>query len=434
MTFSRERLRNLLRHEVVKNTALLYTVQVGSYVFPLLTIPYLSHVLGPSKIGLVAFAQSFVAYFLMATEYGFNLTATRSIAVNRDDPDAVSRTFNSVMAAKALLCGLSFAAMVVIVGLVPKFRADWVLYLVSFLAVIGNLLFPIWLYQGLQVLQHVAARDLGAKFLSLIAIFVFIHHESDYILTAGIQSGALAVAGLIGLVMVPRLTKVRFQFPAWSEIVARLREGAPMFISMAAMTLYSSTNVFILGLVSTSAEVGYYSSASRLTIALRMLVGPVVGALYPHISHMASKSQGDVIRFLRRYSLLLSAPFFLMGVAILIGAPLIELPILLGPKFAPSTQLLRIMAFSPFLCAMAHSYTSYYMLAFGYDKEWTRMIVVGTVINFAALIPLLHFVRGSQAVAITTTILDVYIVVASYIFYLRTSPALLRSKEANVEV
>lgn len=431
MMFSRDRLRHLLRHEVVKNTALLYTVQMGSYVFPLLTVPYLSRVLGPSRTGMVAFAQSFIAYFLMATEYGFNLTATRSIAVNREDPEAVSRTFNSVMAAKALLCGLSFAAMVVIVGAVPRFRADWVLYLVSFLAVIGNLLFPIWLYQGLQILQHVAARDLGAKFLSLVAIFVLIHHESDYILTAGIQSGALALAGLVGLVMVPRLTKVRFQLPKWSEVVARLREGAPMFISMAAMTLYSSTNIIIVGLISTNAEVGYYTSASRITITLRMLVGPIVGALYPHISHMASKSQGDVIRFLRRYSLLLSAPFFLMGLVLLIGAPWIE-ALVFGPKFLPVTPLLRIMAFSPFLCAMAHSYTSYYMLAFGYDKEWTRMIVVGAVINFIALVPLLHFFRGSQAVAITTTILDVYVVVVSYIFYLRTSPGLLRSQQVDI--
>jgi PST family polysaccharide transporter len=432
MMFSRDRLRHLLRHEVVKNTALLYTVQVGSYIFPLITLPYLSRVLGPSKLGLVAFAQSFIAYFLMATEYGFNLTATRSIAVNRENPEAVARTFNSVMAAKALLCGLSMAAMIVIVASVPRFRGDWPLYFLSFLAVIGNLLFPLWLYQGLQILQHVAARDLGAKFLSLVAIFLLIHHEKDYILVAGIQSGALALAGLVGLVMVPRLTKVRFKIPAWSEVVARLREGAPMFISMAAMTLYSSTNVFILGLVSTSAEVGYYSNASRITIALRMLVGPVVGALYPHISHMAARSQGDVIRFLRRYSLLLSAPFFLIGVVMLIGAPWIEK--LFGPQYLPVTPLLRIMAFSPFLCAMAHSYTSYYMLAFGYDKEWTRMVVIGTVINFAALIPLLHFLRGAQAVAITTTILDVYIVVASYIFYLKTSPALLRSKEENVQV
>ena len=379
----------------------------AGYIFPLsTTLPYLSRVLGPSKLGLVAFAQSFIAYFLMTTEYGFNLTATRSIAVNREDPEAVSRTFNSVMAAKALLCGLSMASMIVIIGLVPRFRHDWPLYLESFLAVIGNLLFPLWLYQGLQILQHVAARDLGAKFLSLVAIFLLIHHEKDYILAAGIQSGALALAGLVGLVMVPRLTKVRFQFPAKSEVVARLREGAPMFISMAAITLYSSTNVFILGLVSTSAEVGYYSNASRIAIALRTLVGPVVGALYPHISHMAARSQGDVIRFLRRrYSLLLSAPFFLVGVAMMIGAPWIEK--LFGPQYLPVTPLLRIMAFSPFLCAMGHSYTSYYMLAFGYDKEWTRMVVIRSGSQFCRHSShcFISFVEG-MTVAITTTILD----------------------------
>jgi PST family polysaccharide transporter len=433
MMFSRDRLRQLLRHEVVKNTALLYIVQMSSYIFPLITLPYLARVLGPSKMGIVAFASSFVWYFQVTTEYGFDLSATRTIAVHRDDPEVISRTFNSVMAAKALLFGLSFVAMVVIVGAVPRFRSDWVLFFASFLAVAGNLLFPLWLYQGLQVLQHVAVRDISAKFLSLVAIFLLIHRESDYVRAAGIQSGALALAGLVGLVMVPRLTRVRFQMPAWGEVTARLREGAPMFVSMAAMTLYGTTNVFILGLVSTSTEVGYYSSAWRIILALRMLVGPVVGALYPHISHMAARSQGDVIRFLRRYSLLLSAPFFLIGVVLLIAAPWI-VAIVFGPKYLPTTLLLRIMAFSPFFLAISHSYTSYYMLAFGYDKEWTRMVVMGTVLNFAVLIPLLHFLPGSQALAITTTILDAYILIASYIFYLKTSPGLLRRQEANIQI
>ena len=423
-----DRVRHLSRHEVVKNTALLYSVQIGSYVFPLVTLPYLSRVLNPSGLGAVAFAQSFVAYFLMVTEYGFDLTATRRVAVQRGDPDAVSKTFSTVMVAKTLLCAVSFVVMAAIVFSVPRFRADWLLYVVSYLVVVGNVLFPLWLYQGLQTLRQVAMRELGAKSLSLIAIFVFVHQQRDYLKAAGIQSGAQALAGLLGLVMVPYLTAARFRMPAWRDVRDRLREGAPVFISMAAMTLYSTTNIFIMGLVSARDEVGYYSVASRITIALRMLVGPVVGALYPHISHMAANSRSDVIRFLRKYSMLLSAPFFLMGIVVLFGAPWIE-KLLFGPKYVPAIVLLQIMAFSPFLCAMAHTYTSYYMLAFGFDKQWTRMVIGGTVINFVVLIPLLRLVRPSIAVAVTTTVLDVYIVVAAYLFYLRTAPALMQREE-----
>jgi PST family polysaccharide transporter len=415
-----DRARKLIRHNVVKNALFLYGVQLSSYIFPLVAVPYLSRVLGPAKFGLIAFAQSFIWYFVTLTEYGFNLTATRRIAVHADDPEVVSETFNSVMAAKLLLCTAGFVIMTGTVLAVPKFRGNWLLYVLSYLAVIGNALFPQWLFQGLQKLQHVAWRDFAAKLLSLIAIFVFVHKESDYLLAAAIQAGAFALSGVAGLLTVPMVTFVRFSIPPWHAVRARLKEGFAVFLSMAAMNLYSSTNMFILGLVSYT-EAGYFSGAQRVIVALRMLASPLVTALYPHISHMANRSQQDAIRFVRKYSLILSAPFFLGGLALLVGAP-IFIPLFLGPKFQPSIVLFQIMAFSPCLCSLAHTYTTYYMLAFGYDKEWSKIILSGTALNFIVLPILLWLIRPSEAVAIMTTILDLYVVVTAYWFYVKTSP------------
>ena len=422
MRISRERVGQLLRHQVVKNALLLYGVQFSSYVFPLITLPYLSRVLNPDRFGLIAFAQSFVWYFVTLTEYGFNLTATRRIAVERDDPKAVTLIFNSVLAAKALLCGAGFVSMIAIMAAVPKLRQDWLLYIVCYLGVVGNLLFPLWLFQGLQKLEQVALRDFGAKLLALIAMFVFVHKESDYLIAAAIQAGALAMAGLIGLLAAPRLSSIRFAVPPWREVVARLREGAPVFLSMAAMSLYGSTNVFILGLVSNNTEVGHFSGAWRVIVALKMLVAPLVTTLYPHIARIAANSQADAVRFLRRYSVVLSAPFFAGGVALLASAPWL-VPLLLGPKYRPSIALIQIMAFSPFLCSLGHCYSTYYMLAFGYDRQWTRIVLWGLVVNVAVLLPLFWLTPPAQAVAWTSTALDVYILVATYRFYSRTSAA-----------
>jgi len=432
MRISRQRVEQLLRHQVVKNVLFLYGVQFSSYLFPLLTLPYLSRVLNPERFGLIAFAQSFVWYFLTLTEYGFNLTATRRVAVERDDLEAVALTFNSVMAAKTLLCGAGFVLMIGIVAAVPRLRPDWLLYIVCYLGVVGNLLFPVWLFQGLQKLQHVALRDFGAKLLGLIAVFAFVHKESDYLMAAGLQAGAMAIAGFIGLLAVPRLTSVRFAVPPWSEVVARLREGAPIFISMAALAFSGSTNTFVLGLVSNNTEVGYFSGAWRLIVALRMLVTPLVTAIYPHISHVAANSRGDAVRFLRRYSLILSAPFLAGGVVLLAFAPRL-VPLLLGPKYEPSITLIQIMALSPFLFAMASFYTTYYMLAFGYDRQWTRIVLWGVVWNLAVLVALFWLLPPAQAVAWTTTVLDVYVLVAAYRFYLRTSPAHLSGVPATAQ-
>ncbi|MDQ6678288.1 MAG: oligosaccharide flippase family protein, partial [Acidobacteriota bacterium] len=175
-------------------------MQFSGYALPLISLPYLSRVLSTEKFGLIAFAQTFIWYFLAFTEYGFNLTATRSIAVMRDQPEELTRIFSAVMMAKFLLTVVGFGLFCVTVLAVPSLRPNWVLYLIAFVTVIANLLFPLWLFQGLQTMQHVAIRDVAAKLLSLVLLFVFVHGDGDYLIAAAAQSGGLLLAGIAGLV------------------------------------------------------------------------------------------------------------------------------------------------------------------------------------------------------------------------------------------
>ncbi len=413
-------IRKLVRHRLVKNTAALFIVQISTYAAPMLVLPYLSRVLSTDHFGLIAFATSFNWYFMSLVDYGFNLTATRRIAIHRDDPAEISRIFSSVMAAKVLLTVLGFALMLSVVMATPKLRPNLALFCISYLLVVGDLLFPLWLFQGLQKMENLVWRDLSAKLTSLCLIFAFVHRDADYLRAAAFQSGSMALAGVVGLWAVFASTPVRWIAPKMSEVGSALVEGWPVFLSLAAGTLTSSTDVLILGLRSGPTDVAYYSNAYRLIVALRMLVSPVVTALYPYISHMAFNSRENAIAFLRKYSLVLAAPFFLGGVVLLVGAsPIVRL--LFSAKYLPTVPLLRIMAFSPFLLALQTSYSTFYMLGFGYQKEWSRIILQTAVLNFVFLIPLLWLVWAPAAVSITGILLDTFVTVASYLFFLKSS-------------
>ena len=177
---------------------------------------------------------------------------------------------------------------------------------------------------------------------------------------------------------------------------------------------------------------GHFSGAWRVIVALKLLVTPIVTTIYPHIARIAANSQADAVRFLRRYAMILSAPFLAGGVVLFATARWL-VPLLLGPKYQPSIALIQIMAFSPFLCAIGNCYSTYYMLAFGYDRQWTKIVLWGLVVNFAILLPLFWLIRPAQAVAWTFTALDVYVVLAAYRFYLRTSPAHLSGAPSMVD-
>jgi polysaccharide transporter, PST family len=414
------RIRSLFGNRLVKNAAALFIVQMSAYAAPLIVLPYLSRVLSVEHFGLIAFATNFNFYFITLVEYGFNLSATRRIAIHRDNPQKISRIVASVYAAKFLLTVLGFVIMTGVVLATPKLRPHFTLFCLGYMAVIGDLLFPLWLFQGLEKMENLVWRDLCSKFLSLGLTFAFVHKDSDYMWAAAFQAGSIALAGVVGLCTVPFVISIRLVVPSLQETFSALKEGWPVFLSMAAFTLSSSTSIFLLGLRAGPRDVAYYIAAYRLVVALRVLVDPVKTAIYPHISHMASKSKRDAIQFLQRYGFLLTSPFLLASLVLFVFAPLI-VRLLYGEKYAPAIPVMRLLAFSPFLLALQHNYSTFFMLAFGYEKQWSRIILFMTALNFALLIPLIYSIWPPVAVAWTGLICDVVVTVITYQFYRKNS-------------
>ncbi len=414
-------LKRLVKHVALRNVLLLYLVQFSSYVMPVITLPYLSRVLSPEKFGLIAYAQAFMWYFITLTDYGFNLSATRQIAIHQEDTEEVSRIFSTVMVCKVLLTLLGLIILMTTVLAIPKLRRDWLLFLLAFLSVVGNCLFPLWLFQGLQKLGHAAIRDFLAKILGIVALLSLVHSDKDYLLVAGIQGGSAALAGLIGLACVPLACPVRWRTPDWRQIRQALVAGWPLYLSLAASSFAGATSIMLLGLFSTPAEVGYYSGAQRIIAALKSLVGPVVTAVYPMVSLKAGRSKLEVLSFVKKYAFLLSSPFLAIGILVMTAGPWI-VRVALGPKYDSSIILMQIMAMSPFLLSMSHVYSTYYMLACGYDRAWMRIMLTASVLNFVLLFPMLYLLRGSLALTITGMSIEVISLLLYWNFYRKNAP------------
>ena len=99
------------RRVVMGNVASLTSLQAITYVLPVIIMPYLFRIIGPEKFGLIAFAQAFVQYFAIITDYGFGISATKEISLCREERRKVSCVFSSVITVKILLAVLSLLAL-----------------------------------------------------------------------------------------------------------------------------------------------------------------------------------------------------------------------------------------------------------------------------------------------------------------------------------
>jgi len=400
---------NTLRNNIFS----LFILQGANYFLPLIAVPYLVRVLGPENYGRIAFAQAFIQYFVILVDYGFNLSATRAVALVRDDPEKLSCLFSAVMIVKIALMLIGFITMLVVVWAVPTFREDWLLYCLVFLAVVGNVLFPVWLFQGLERMSHIAFFNILARMLVVIAIFVFIHQQSDYKLAAALQAGGMVMTGLLAIIFIQRMIRLNLHWPGIAYLWQVLFDGWHIFLSTAAIGLYTSSNVFILGLLTNPTAVGYFAAAEKIIRAAQGLVAPVSQAAYPHVAALNSSSRQEALNFLTKLLRIQGAATLIISMLLFV---LVE-PIvyfLFGEQFQESVRLVEWMAVLPFIIGLSNVFGIQTMLNFDMKQSFSRILIVSGLINIALIVPLVYlFGANGAAMSVTFTEIIVTVTMAS---------------------
>lgn len=396
-----------MNRRLAENIFSLLVLQGANYILPLLTLPYLVRVLGPEKFGIIAFAQAFIQYFVILTDYGFNLSATRQIAQFKEDSAKISRLFCAVLGVKFLLMSLSFVLLTTIVMLVPSMREQWPVYLATSLMVLGTALFPQWFFQGMERMKYITALNITAKVIATCSIFIFVRSEADYVIAAGIQAAGMTIAGLIGLLAVRRITRITLKTPNLTELKRVLADGWHVFLSTAAVNLYTSSNTVILGLLTNPVAVGYFSAAEKLVKAVTGLISPLGQALYPHIATLVINSRSTALAFIRKALILFTSIGLLLSILLYTFAmPLVKL--LLGEQYLSAVSVVQLMAFLPLIIAVSNILGIQTMLNFGFQKEFSTCLVLGAAVNLTLIFPL-SYLFGIEGAAISVLLTETVI-------------------------
>lgn len=390
-----------------KNIVSLFVLQGTNYVLPLITVPYLVRVLGPEHFGRIAFAQAFIQYFVVLADYGFTLSATRAVALVRDDPVKLSSLFSAVLIFKTALMALGFGVMLLIVWLIPGFARDWSLYVLVYLMVVGNVLFPVWLFQGLERMRYITVFTILARMLIVVAIFSLVHRKADYRLAAALQASGLVIAGLLSLVIIPRMVSVRLYWPGFVKLRQVAIDGWHVFLSTAAISLYTSSNVFFLGLLTNPTAVGYFAAAEKLIRAVQGLITPVSQAVYPHVAELSSRSRDAAFAFIGKLLRIQGAATLVASMLLLaLAGPVVHL--LLGENFQESVRLVEWMSALPFVIGLSNVFGIQTMLNFDMKQRFSRILLASGLINIGLIIPLAHWM-GAEGAAISVVLSEIIV-------------------------
>ena len=282
-----DRLHNEEYKIIASNYISLSILQIANYLLPLIVLPYLVRVLGTEKFGLIIFAQALATFLTVFTDFGFNISGTREISLNKKDKKKISGVFWSIMTIKFFLTIIALIILVLIVRNFNRFEVEEDVYFLSFGIVIGQAIFPQWFFQGIEKMKIVTLVNIFAKVIFTVLVFVLVKEETEYLYVPLFNSLGYIIAGIAGLFI--SLRYVQFQKPNFNLIKKLFTESTSLFVSNLATMLYTYGNVFILGIFTGNTMVGIYSSMEKLILAIKNIYTPFYQAIYPWLSKQSNQ-------------------------------------------------------------------------------------------------------------------------------------------------
>ncbi|MEM5811088.1 MAG: oligosaccharide flippase family protein, partial [Candidatus Aenigmatarchaeota archaeon] len=193
--------------------------------------------------------------------------------------------------------------------------------------------------------------------------------------------------------------------PTKQQVIHQLKEGWHIFVSTIAISLYTTSNTFILGLFTNNTIVGYYSAAEKLIKVFQSLLTPISQTVYPHISKIAKESKEMAVMFIKKLAMLVGLLTLVISSTIFVFADSI-VKIILGDQYFESIKVLRIFALLPFVIGLSNVFGIQTMLPLNYKNAFSNILISASLINICMaliLTPLYKHIGMSISVLFTET-------------------------------
>jgi len=366
---------------LIRNIASLSVVQIANYVLPLLSVPIISRIIGPDKLGVINFAASFVAYFTLLIGFGFDLSATRKIAADPTNKENRNIVFSEVLYCQLLLFSVSLVAFIICLLNVPQLKVETTVTVFSFLICVSTIFTQNWLFQAMQDLPKVALLNFASKLLFTVLILLVVKEKQDYKWYPLVFNGInilIAVLSFSWAVRRYQIKLIRIPFKACLKL---LWNEKTIFLSLIVISVYTTTNVVILGLYHDATQVAYFTSAQRLiAIVQSLLTLPLYQAFYPYIGKAFGETKEKGMQIVQKLVPLILVFTGIACLAIFFLGPWF-LVLFYGNKFAPATAVIRILAFLPMIICISNVYGIQVMLNLKMDKYFFYITGAGAVLS-----------------------------------------------------
>lgn len=381
--------------------------QCCSIIFPLITFPYISRVLGSDGYGKYSFSYSVTNYFILLAALGIYTYAIREGAKIREDKKKLDKFCSQVFSINVCSAVISLLLLSMIAILLPKFSGYKAYIFIQSTAIIMAVIGTDWVNGIFEDYFYITVRYIAVQCVCLIAMFVFVREPGDVIPYCIISVLATNGGNLINVFYVRKYAKIRFTFDM--DLKRHLMPLLILFVNSIAISIYVNSDITMLGFFESDTQVGVYSFASKIYNLLKQLINAVIVVSVPRISYIINNRPEEYKMFLNR---------------IFSGLNIVLLPIVVGMFFMSDSMILiaggeqyisgdtslKILSVATLFAIYASLFTNCVLIVNRQEKFCLKATIVSAIVNVGLnfiLMPSLGMI-GAAITTVTAELINCF--------------------------
>lgn len=383
---------------VIKNYLYNAFYQIFILLVPLITTPYLARVLGPKGVGINAYTNSIIQYFILFGSIGVNLYGNRQIAYVRNNRKKMTQTFYEIFFMRIITITLAYAAFLIFLKFTKQYQSYYLAQSVSIIAAAFDIS---WFFMGVENFAVTVVRNFVIKILTLICIFAFVKSYSDLFLYILILSLSLLLGNLTLFPSLHRyIGKPNFEK---LNVFRHLLPSFVLFVPQIATQIYLVLNKTMLGKMISVQAAGYFDQSDKMVKMVLAVVTATGTVMLPHVANAFAHGEHEKTR---KY--LYESFSFVTAMSVpmtfgLIGIAHTFVPLFFTNKFSDVTPIMMIESFVILLIAWSNAIGTQYLLPTNQNKSFTTSVIFGAIVNLIANIPLI-MLWGATGAAVATVL------------------------------
>lgn len=369
---------------LAKNLGYLTFIKIFNLILPLAVYPYLIKVLGVEKYGLVVFAEAIITYFSILVSYGFNLSATKEVSINRNIQSKLTEIVSSVFIIKGFFLVVCSTLLLAVFYFLPLANEHKILFIFTMYMCIYEFLFPLWFFQGIEKLGPTTAVSLISKASFFILVFVFIKTPEDYFLVPLINGCCLILPLGILFVILFKKHGIKLRMQKTSILFKYFKESSLYFTSLFTVQILTNTNKFLIGSLLGMDKLALYDIVEKIIRILGVPIAMLRQVLLPYVANTKDKA---VVRY-TTIGMTFIYTFLVLIVSFL--SPFI-IGLVLGYRSFEAEKYLKIYALILVLYNLGNYYLVVTLNAFNLNKEFLKIVIVSLIVYFLSTLIMWKF-------------------------------------------